>query len=250
VTASFKDHFSGHAQDYREYRPEYPLELFAFLATLAPRDAVVWDCGAGNGQASTSLAERFARVFATDASARQIQEATPHPRVEYAVAPAERCPLPDHTVELVTVAQALHWFNFDAFYREVNRVCRPGGCLAVWTYDLHSVNAAIDPVLQRFQDDYVGPYWPPERKLVEAGYQTIPFPFEPVPTPQLEMTADWDFPHFAGYMNTWSSTKAFVKAKGFNPVELLTPDFAAVWGEPSTIHRVRWQFYLRVGRVG
>lgn len=245
----FKDHFSGHASDYRAYRPEYPPELFAFLATLVPHDELVWDCGTGNGQAAVALAEHFDRVIATDASEKQLREAERHPRVEYAVAPAEHSPLSDRSVSLVTVAQALHWFDLDRFYEEVRRVCRPGGVLAVWTYNLFTVNAAIDPVLERFQKDFVGPYWPPERALVDAAYQTIPFPFEEVPAPQFDMVASWDLEHVLGYLKTWSSTKAFIKAKGFNPVDHLTPELTAAWGDLNQVRLARWQFYTRIGRV-
>jgi SAM-dependent methyltransferase len=245
----FKDYFSGHAADYQLFRPSYPPDLFAFLATLAPPDSLVWDCGTGNGQAALALAKSFAKVFATDASAQQIREAQPHPRIEYAVAPAERCPLADGSASLVTVAQAMHWFDLDKFYQEVKRVCRPGGVVAAWTYDLHSVNATIDPILHRLQTEFVGPYWPPERALVAAGYRTIPFPFGEVPTPHLVMSSDWDFRHFLGYMNTWSATKAFVKANGFNPLERLAPDLMAAWGDPATLRTVRYAFYIRVGRV-
>lgn len=249
MTPAFKDYFSGHATDYRAFRPAYPRELFAFLAATAPRRELVWDCGTGNGQAAVALAEHFEKVFATDASADQVKNAEPHPRVEYAVAPAEKCPLTDHSADLVTVAQALHWFEFDKFYAEVRRVCRPGGLLAVWTYDLHSVSPIIDVVLNRLQADFVGPYWPPDRKWVTARYLTISFPFPDVPAPRFEMTAEWDMPRMLGYINTWSATKAFVKAKGFDPLERLASDFAAAWGNPATVRTVRWEFTLRLGRV-
>jgi SAM-dependent methyltransferase len=246
---SFKDYFSGHAPDYRLFRPAYPPDLFSYLATLASPEGLVWDCGTGNGQAAIDLARHFARVFATDASEEQIRQAEQHPRVEYAVAPAERCPLPDRAANLVTIAQALHWFDHDKFYAEVRRVCRPGSIVAAWTYNLFSVNASVDPILERLQTEFVGPYWPPERALVDAGYRTIPFPFEDVAAPHFEMKADWDLGRVVGYMNTWSSTKAFIKARGFNPVELLAPELLQAWGDPETARTVRWQFYVRVGRI-
>ena len=249
MTTAFNDHFSGHAADYRAYRPTYPPELFTFLASLAPARDLVWDCGTGSGQAAVVLADHFARVFATDASAEQVKNARPRPNVEYAVAPAEACPLPDASADLVTVAQALHWFDLPRFYAEVRRVCKPGGALAVWSYDLHSVNAAVDPVLARLQDEFVGPYWPPERALVDAGYRTILFPFAEVPAPAFEMTATWDLPTLVGYMNTWSATKRFEAANGFNPLDRLAADFAAVWGDPATTCPVTWKLALRVGRV-
>jgi SAM-dependent methyltransferase len=247
---AFKDYFSGHAADYRSFRPTYPPELFAFLASLVPSHELVWDCGTGSGQAAVSLADHFARVFATDASAEQLQNAEQHPKVEYAVARAEACPLPAACADLVTVAQALHWFDLDGFYAEVNRVGKPGAALVVWTYDMHSVNADVDPVLARLQSEYVGPYWPPERAIVIAGYRTIPFPFAEIPTPPFALTAEWDLPTFVGYMNTWSATKRFEKANGFNPLEQLADDLVAVWGDPTTMRTVRWKLALRAGRVG
>ncbi|MBP3955508.1 class I SAM-dependent methyltransferase [Gemmata sp. G18] len=249
MSTPFKDHFSGHAGDYRTFRPTYPPELFTFLASVVPAQGLVWDCGTGSGQAAVVLAEHFTRVFATDASAEQVKNAEPHPKVEYVVAPAEKCPLPDASADLVTVAQALHWFDLERFFAEVNRVCKPGGALAVWSYDLHSVNAEVDPVLDRLQSEFVGPYWPPERALVDAGYRTIPFPFDEIAVPPFEMSADWDLPTLIGYMNTWSATKRFQTANGFNPVERLDDALTAAWGAPATVRTVCWKFVLRVGRV-
>lgn len=245
----FKDHFSGHAADYRAFRPTYPPELFAFLASVTRGHELAWDCGTGSGQTAVPLAEHFARVFATDASAEQVKNAEKSPRVDYAVAPAEQCPLPDRCVDLVTVSQALHWFDFDRFYAEVRRVCKPDGVFAAWTYDLHSVNADLDPLLARLQSEFVGPYWPPERAWVDAEYRTIPFPFEEIAAPAFEMTASWNLPTLVGYMNTWSATKRFEKARGFNPLERLENEFVAAWGDPMIVRTVRWKLTLRVGRM-
>jgi SAM-dependent methyltransferase len=249
MTENLKDLFSGHAPDYRTYRPTYPPALFAFLSSVVPGHELVWDCGTGSGQAAVALAGHFARVFATDASAEQVGNAEPHPRVEYAVARAEACPLPDGRADLVTVAQALHWFEHGAFYPEVKRVLKPRGVFAAWTYDFHSVNATVDPVLARLQGEYVGPYWPPERAWVTAGYRTLPFPFEEIEPPPLELTVDWNLPALLGYINTWSAVKRFEKANGFNPLERLAQDFRAAWGDPATVRTVRWLLSIRVGRA-
>ena len=247
---TFKDHFSGHAADYRVFRPTYPPALFAFLADIAPGRTLCWDCGTGSGQAAVALADHFGRVFATDASAEQVRQAEPHPRVEYAVAPAERCPLPDGSADLVTVAQALHWFDHDRFYAEVRRVGRPGGLLAAWAYDFHSVGPDMDPVLDRLQAEFVGSYWPPERHWVRDGYRTLPFPFPAVPAPAFELTAEWNLSQLVGYMNTWSAVKRFEQANGFNPLDRLAGELAAVWGDPAATRTVRWAMPLRVGRIG
>ncbi len=248
MTPTFRDHFSDHSPDYRAFRPIYPPELFAYLASLCPTHDLAWDCGTGSGQAAVPLAEYFARVVATDASAAQLANADAHPRVEYLAAPAKQVPLADATVDLVTVAQALHWFDLDPFYAEVRRVIRPHGLLAVWTYDTHSIGADLDALFARVLAA-VDPHWPPGREHVKAGYQTLPFPFAEVAVPRFAMTATWDFRHVVGYINTWSATKRFEMANGFNPLEPIAKEFADAWGDPTATRTVTWDFNVRVGRV-
>ena len=245
---AFPDHFSTVAADYRTYRPTYPPELFRFLADAAPARRLAWDCGTGTGQAAVGLAGHFDRVVATDASAEQVGQAEPHPRVEYAVAPAEHSPLTDGTADLVTVAQALHWFDRDRFYAEVRRVCRPGGVVAVWSYFLPAVGAGVDQVLVRLRDT-VRSCWPPERAWVDAEYRTIPFPFAELPAPRLDMTAEWDLRRLLGYIGTWSAVRAFIQANGVNPLDHLADEFRAAWGDPAAVRTVRWSLTVRVGRV-
>ncbi len=249
MSATFKDHFSGHAADYRAFRPTYPPELFAFLASAAPGRELVWDCGTGNGQAAGPLADHFARVFATDASTEQIANAEQHPKVEYAVAPAEKCPLPDACVDLVTVAQALHWFDHDRFYAEVRRVCRPGAVLAATCYYAPSVGPDVDPILRHWED-FIRPYWTPERAWVDAGYRTIPFPFAELDATRFELAVASSLAQFVGYLGTWSATKQFVKAHGSDPLERFAPEFATAWGDPATVRTLRWELAMRLGRVG
>ncbi|QJX00002.1 class I SAM-dependent methyltransferase [Frigoriglobus tundricola] len=249
MSAAFKDHFSGHAADYRAFRPTYPPELFAFLASVAPGHDLAWDCGTGSGQAAVPLADYFTRVCATDASAEQIANAGPHPKVEYVVATADRCPLPDHCADLVLVAQALHWFDHDCFYAEVRRVCRPGGIIAASCYNTPSVNDAVDPVLRRWED-FIGPYWTPERAWVDAGYTTIPFPFPSVPAPRFEVSLETTLEQFLGYLGTWSATKQYRKKHGTDPLEPFAGDFAAAWGPASTPRTLRWELAVRAGQVG
>jgi len=249
TAGSFKDHFSGHAADYRAFRPVYPPDLFEYLASVVPGRDLAWDCGTGNGQAAAGLAGHFARVFATDASAEQLRQAEPHTRVEYAVAPAERCPLPDHTVDLVTVTQALHWFDLERFYAEVRRVARPGGVLAVSCYYDPSVGSDVDPVIRRWEA-FIRPYWTPERTWVDAGYRTVPFPFPELPAPRFELTRESTLPEFLGYLGTWSASKQYTKATGSDPVQPFAAEFAVAWGDPGMMRTVRWAFNVRVGRVG
>jgi ubiquinone/menaquinone biosynthesis C-methylase UbiE len=246
---SFHDHFSSVAGRYADFRPRYPAALFDYLATLVPPTSLVWDCAAGNGQATTDLAGRFARVVATDASAEQIASATPHSRIEYRVALAEQSGLPDGSAGLVTVAQALHWFDLGRFFSEVRRVLGPGGVVAVWAYGINQIeNDAIDAVVQDYYNNTVGPCWPPERKLVEEGYRTIEFPFAEVTPPAFHMETCWTLGQLLGYFSTWSATTRYIKANGRNPIEPLTSRLLVEWGDPETTRRVVWPLSVRIGR--
>src|SRR5262245_42473803 len=188
MTQTFHDHFSAVARRYADFRPHYPPALFDYLTTLVPRSATVWDCAAGSGQATLDLSSRFARVIATDASAEQIGSATPQHNVEYRVALAEQSGLPEASVNLVTVAQALHWFDHDRFFLEVKRVLSPGGVLAVWVYATNQLeDEAVNRIVQDYYSNIVGQYWPPERKLTETGYRTITLPFIEIAPPSFRM---------------------------------------------------------------
>lgn len=248
MSSSFQDHFSAVAAKYGSFRPTYPDELFAYLARVSPAGTMVWDCAAGNGQASRSLADHFTKVVATDASAQQIAAARAHPRIEYRVAPAEASGLPDASVGLVTVAQALHWFELPKFYAEVRRVLVPGGVLAVWCYGVLEVEGRA---VNRIADDYYGKtldaYWPPSRRLVEAGYKTLAFPFPELTAPKFKMETRWTMDQLLGYFSTWSATNAYIKANGHNPLEPLQQKLAPVWGNPQVPRTITWPLSLRLG---
>jgi ubiquinone/menaquinone biosynthesis C-methylase UbiE len=244
---SFKDHFSAHASDYARFRPHYPRELFAYLAALTSEQECVWDCATGNGQAAVALGEFFQHVIATDASEKQVANGRPHDRVTYRVAPAERSGLSKASMDLITVAQALHWFDREAFFTEAKRVLKPNGILAVWCYDLFRVSPEIDRLVETFYRKTVGPYWDFERRLVETGYRTIEFPFDEISSPDFRMQADWSLDDVLGYLRTWSATKGFIAARGFDPVVDLRAQLRAAWGESET-RKITWPLSVRVGR--
>ncbi|MGD9724137.1 MAG: class I SAM-dependent methyltransferase [Pirellulales bacterium] len=246
---TFADHFSKQAGAYTQFRPRYPRALFAFLATLPAQRESAWDCGTGNGQAAVDLAEHFARVLATDPSSNQIAHAQPHPRVEYLVARAEACPLADQSVDLITVAQALHWFDRPAFYREVRRVGSAGSVLAAWSYGLAAITAEIDRVVWRLYEEILGEYWPPERRLIELRYTTLDFPFVRIDVPEFSMTVDWQLADLLGYLTTWSSLERYQQQRGENPLALVERDLTAAWGDPATVRTVRWPLFLLVGQI-
>lgn len=246
---SFKDHFSGHAAVYRDARPLYPEALFAWLAEHAPARALAWDAGCGNGQASVALADRFARVLATDPSGEQIAHAEVRANIDYRVEPAEQCSLADASADLVCVGQALHWFDLERFHAEVRRVLKRGGLIAEWTYADCRVAPAIDVCKDRLYVDLTGPYWPAERMLVENGYRTLAFPFKTLPAPALVMTMAWNVEQFLAYLRSWSASQRYLTVLGHDPVALIEADLRAAWGESEIVRTVRWDFSLRVGRV-
>lgn len=245
--AGWNDHFSHASDDYRRWRPLYPPAMFAWLASLAPGREAAWDCATGNGQAAGGLAAHFARVVATDASAAQVAEAEPFANVEYRVAPAEASGLPDSSVQMVTVAQALHWFDVDRFHAEVRRVLVPGGIVAEWGYGLALIDDGIGAVVRHFSEVTIGAHWPPERALVEEGYATLPFPFERIDAPPFAMTARWDLPRFLAYLGTWSGLARCRRATGSDPLPALESKLRTMWGDRE--REVRWPLALRAGRA-
>lgn len=246
----FKDHFSGHATQYAQARPAYPNELFAYLATLVDARDIAWDCATGNGQAAVDLSRYFKRVIATDASQAQIDCAVPVKNVEYRIALAENSGLLSHVVDLVTVAQALHWFNFDKFYVEVKRVLKNHGILAVWCYELLKTgNSEFDETIVEFYTSVTGSYWPPERKYIDEHYKTIPFPFDEIKTPGFSIYLNWNIKQLLRYLNTWSAVKRYEQEKGDNPVESwLMPRVQKYFDSLEKPINIQMPLVLRAGR--
>lgn len=248
--AGFSDHFSAVAGHYADFRPHYPVALFDWLATQTPAHSLAWDCGAGSGQASVALAAHFARVHATDASAGQLAQAVAHPHVEYVVATAEHSGLADSSADLVTVAQALHWFDLPAFYAEVRRVLKPDGIIAAWTYGVHVTEGdEVNAQVRHFYSDIVGPYWPPERRHVENGYRELPFPFTRIDAPPFTMQVQWSLPQLLGYLGSWSATARYRQANGSDPLPALEQALRPLWGNPAQPRTVSWPLSLLVGRL-
>ncbi len=246
----FKDHFSERAANYAAYRPLYPQTLFEFVASLSPEHRTVLDCGTGNGQAAIGLVTHFDRVIATDPSAEQISYAATHKRIEYRIARAESSGLPVQSVDLVTAAQALHWFDAKSFFEEARRVLVPGGAIAIWGYgDPILDTTQLDQILREFNRGTLEPYWFPERKLLLDGYRAVAFPFDEVAVPRLELEMKWSLPELAGYLRTWSSAARYLAENGVDPVPEVEKSLAAHWGDPATARVIRWPLYLRAGRI-
>lgn len=255
---NFKDHFSRHADLYAKARPHYPEALFDWIVAEAPAPACAWDAGCGNGQASVALARRFARVIATDPSARQLGNAVAHPRIEYRNEPLDfstqdgrgyRTSLEARSVDAVTVAQALHWFDLPAFITEVRRVAKPGALFAAWCYANCSVTPTVDAVIAHLYDDVLGAYWPPERKLVDEGYASLDIPFAPVEAPRFEMRVDWTARQLLAYLTSWSAAQEYTHVTGHDAVAAIADALMAAWQDPEKARPVRWTLAVRAGRI-
>jgi ubiquinone/menaquinone biosynthesis C-methylase UbiE len=249
---SFKDHFSNHASDYARYRPLYPKSLFEYLSSLAKEHNTAWDCGTGNGQVALSLADCFHQVYASDASPQQIEQAMEHERIKYFVSSAESTQLPSVSVDLISVAQAFHWFDAERFYIEAKRVLKPEGILAIWCYDLFNLvdnSVQLERVLKHFYQR-IESYWPPERQLVEDRYTTLSFPFAKIKAPRFSMTVEWDAGDLTGYLGTWSATQRFIANEGVDYVNQAFEDISTHWNTGERVRRrLQWSIYMHVGKL-
>ncbi len=242
-----KDNFSGQAGIYAKYRPSYPQSLIDYIIRHVTEKNTAWDCATGNGQTAKELALQFDKVFATDISQQQLNNATRSDNIIYSVQPAEKTVFADNTFDLITVSQALHWFRFDEFYNETKRVGKPGAILAAWAYSLLKINPAIDLLIRHYHFNTLKEYWDDERKYVDEEYKTIPFPFREIPTPLFQIEYDWTIAELEGYLYTWSALQKLLKANHHNPVEELILKIKEHW----TTERMRIVFpiHLRLGRI-
>ena len=245
--AAFKDHFSAVAADYAQARPEYPDALYAWIASIAPARAAIWEAGCGSGQASRGLARHFEHVFATDPSAAQVAQSAGPGNVTFAVEAGEQCSLSDGSVDAVCVAQALHWFDREEFFAECRRVLRPGGVLVAWGYQDIEVPVEIAPANAALQDE-IRAWWPPERDLIDQAYAGFRWPFERVPAPPFELSAQWTLSRLLGYYASYSATKRFRETTGGDPVAAHADALAAAWGDPGVEHTVRWPIFVHARR--
>lgn len=245
----FADHFSRQAQDYADYRPHYPPALFDWLAQQAPSPRRAWDAGCGNGQASVALAGHFEQVIASDPSAAQIAAATPHPRIDYRVAAAEEARFAAGSLDLICVAQALHWFDPARFHPLARAALADGGVIAAISYGLCRVNAEVDAVFDQLYEDILGPYWPAERVQVENGYRDLPFPWDEQDSiPEFAMQPRWDLAGYRGYLGSWSALQRYRQQHGDDPRERIDAALAKAWGDPQQRRAVHFPLRLRVGR--
>ena len=245
------NHFSSESREYSYARPKYPNDLFKFLDEITPSKDLAWDCATGNGQAAISLCKYFKKVIASDASKNQIDNAFDRDNINYEVFLAEKPNIQNNSVNLITVAMAVHWFDFEMFYREARRVSRSSGIIALWAYGMQKISPEIDKISERLNvgGDILGNYWPKEVKFVKEEYKTIPFPFKEIKAPKFEIKVDWNLNNLFDYMQTWSAVKRFYAKNKCDPLSVVKEDLKNLWGKDDEIKLVKWDLNLRVGSI-
>ena len=243
-----KDLFSQQSKTYARYRPSYPPELFEYLLQFVEERNCAWDCATGNGQAAVILSNYFKLVEATDLSEAQIKNAIQGDHIHYQVGPAEKTSFQDNSFDLITVAQAYHWINWNEFQKEATRVGKPNAVIAVWAYNLFtSDDDELNRLLKRFYFDIVGPYWDAERKYVDENYTTIPFHFTPLPSKIFETRLAWQKDDFVGYLSSWSSVQHYIDQNKSSPLDLVVNDLDRIW-DNDEVKQISFPIFLRIGR--
>lgn len=241
-----KDNFSIQSAGYAQYRPTYPKELYDFLFSLVAVKETAWDCATGNGQVARELASHFNHVFGTDISENQLSHAVQKDNITYLLQSSDHSTFEDQTFDLITVAQAIHWFNFEGFYSEVKRTLKPGGIFAAFGYGVMKIDEKVDLIIHKLYRSILGSYWDEERKYIDEGYLTIPFPFQELPVPELSIKTYWNFEQLTGYLNTWSAVQHFRKANLSDPLDLIISELEAAWGDE--VKEVNFPILMRAGK--
>jgi SAM-dependent methyltransferase len=246
LPVSMKDNFSKQSGTYARFRPGYPATLFSFLLPLVKEKNCAWDVGTGNGQIASVLADTFQQVYATDISVNQVSNAIKRDNIIYRIEEAGHSSFGERQFDLIAVAQAIHWFNFELFFNDVKRTLKPGGIIALIGYDLVRINPQIDVIVDTFYKETVGSYWDAERRFVEMQYRNIPFPFKEVATPEFSNYYEWRLADLIGYLNTWSAVQHYVNTNHSNPVDLLSDQVIEAWGHDQ-FRTVNFPVFMRTG---
>lgn len=244
-----KDNFSNHSKQYSVFRPTYPDEAVSFILNLVENKENVWDCGTGNGQLAAKLSPFFENVYATDISENQINNAVKKENITYEIVSAENVSFEENFFDLITVAQAIHWFDFDKFYEKVHHTLKSNGIIAVIGYNLMTIDEESDRIIRHFYSDILGDkYWDKERKYPDEQYKTIPFPFQEIQTPSFSQKVKWNLDELIGYLNTWSAVQHYIKANGTNPVDDVKTEFEKIWGKEKQ-KEVTFPTLIRIGKL-
>ena len=251
MSNNFKDNFSIQSKEYSFSRPSYPNKLFRFLYKITADHQLAWDCATGNGQAAIKLCTYFDKVIASDASEKQIQNKFERKNILYSVFPAEKADIPNNSVDLITIAQGLHWFDFERFYSEVKRVAKNKAIIAAWSYTMHKITPEIDKISDRlnFGGNILGDYWAKEIRYVKEDYRTIPFPFEEIPTPKFTISTKWNMSQLLNYLNTWSAVQKYRLENKIDPMKLIKNELKPYWEDDLEKKPITWAINLKVGII-
>lgn len=245
----FKDYFSTQAEEYAKYRPKYPPELFEYLAALVNEHKTAWDSATGSGQAAQGLTGYFEKIIATDASEAQLKHAHAHKKIDYRVAVSEDSKIESDSIDLITVATAIHWINTDKFFPEVKRVAKPGAVIAIWTYADSEITNDINRIMKRYSKEIIGKHWPPENTKAWNFEEMTPFPFERIKTPDFKIENNWSLKEFLNYLYTWSATQNYIRNTGVNPLEELHDKLEKLWGGEDNHRKISWKLHIKAGRI-
>ncbi|MFI5218884.1 MAG: class I SAM-dependent methyltransferase [Bacteroidia bacterium] len=257
LNVTVKDYFSRQAGEYLRFRPVYPAAVFDYIVSLAASHNLAWDAGTGNGQVAVELAGRFAQVYATDISENQLKHAIARENIIYKIENASQCSLPDDSFDLVTVSQAIHWFDFETFYSEVKRTLKAEGAIAVIGYGLFRMNKKVDAVIDHFYETILSGFWNDERRYLDESYRTIPFPFDEITPPAFAIEYYWGVEQVMGYLRSWSAVNNYLNTRKEDPVQLISNDLKSVFAasagnEPTGDVNVKLKaiipVFMRVGR--
>jgi ubiquinone/menaquinone biosynthesis C-methylase UbiE len=242
-----KDHFSGQAELYSLYRPNYPAELYQFINQSLHSKELAWDVATGNGQIASELSEIFKQVYASDISEKQLEHAIKKDNITYKVEAAEHCSLASKSCDLIIVGQAIHWFDFTAFYEEVKRVLKPGGLIVLVGYGFHTIDSECDPIINHFYRNILDGYWEPERRYIDEAYENVPFPFGEIEKPIVKLELEYTYDQYIGYLNTWSATQKFIRNHRANPIDLIKSKLEVIWPH-ETKKKVHFPVLMKAGK--
>ena len=243
-----KDNFSDKPHLYKQFRPEYPSELIDFVVSNVSNFDLAWDCGTGNGQIAKEISDSFKKVFATDISEQQLLNAEKLDNVFYSKQASEKTNFLDNSFDLITVGQAVHWFDFEKFYSEVNRTSKNNGIIAILGYGKLQINPEIDLIINKLYTEILGDYWDKERKYIDENYATIPFPFSEIKIPSFSNKHSWNYQQLIGYLETWSAVKHYIKKKDKNPIDYIKSELLNKWSENET-KEISFPILTRIGKI-
>ncbi|MBK7763516.1 MAG: class I SAM-dependent methyltransferase [Bacteroidetes bacterium] len=243
------DFFSVQSAHYAKYRPVYPQDLYDFIIHHVNERQLVWDVATGSGQAALALSAFFDTVYASDFSAEQLAQAKQAPNISYHLESAESSSLANESVDLITVATALHWFDQPKFYAEADRVLKPNGVMFVWSYGGCRIEPDIDKVMDEFNFRFLYNYWHEGAKMNwEDKYQSIELPFTNIETPNFIAKANYTLDEVMNYMFSWSGVQTYIRQEGRNPLEIVYPELLKVWGDPEMKREIHWYLHSKCSR--